>query len=118
MAKITICGRLGKNPEVINKGCKFSLAENAYDFKNKEKMTHWFNVVAFGKTGENIMNYCRKGSWLLVYGRIEPWKTEDKSGFNIVAEDSRFVGDAQKTSEPKEVKETKEQTFSDDDIPW
>lgn len=51
---------------------------------------NFFNVVAFGKTAENVTKYRRKGDPILVEGRLDwsEWETEEgarRQGVKIIA---------------------------------
>jgi single-strand DNA-binding protein len=52
----------------------FSLASNR-QYKNSKgesvKSTVWFRVSAWGKTGEAVNQYCKKGHLVLVVGRLQ-----------------------------------------------
>ena len=119
MAKITIAGRLGNDPEISEKFTKFSVAESGYDFQKKQKATHWFNVTAFGKTAELVNNHVRKGNFIVVYGRCEPWKKGEKQGFNFIAESVVLSGRSENSEgyTPPKV-EHKPMDFDDDSIPF
>ncbi|MHB1546129.1 MAG: single-stranded DNA-binding protein [bacterium] len=84
--KVLLIGNLGKEPEirytpdglaVLN----FSIATSEY-FKTqsgeKSEKTTWHNIVAFGKTGENVANYLNKGKQVFVEGRISTSSYDDK----------------------------------------
>lgn len=61
----------------------FSLATNDYYKNNKgEKMkeTQWHNVIAWGKMAENMNAILRKGSEVLVKGKLVSRSYEDKEG--------------------------------------
>lgn len=77
--QVTLCGRLGKDPEsrATQTGtsvCNFSLAttkkvkDSSGQYVDK---TAWHNCVAFGKTADNCAMYLRKGHQCLVEGEIE-----------------------------------------------
>jgi single-strand DNA-binding protein len=76
--EITIIGNVGNNPEMryIPSGesvTTFSVASNR-EYKNskgeKVKETIWFRVTAWGKTGEAVNQYTKKGHLVLVVGRL------------------------------------------------
>lgn len=61
----------------------FSLATNDYYKNNKgEKIkdTQWHNVIAWGKMAENMNAILRKGSEVLVKGKLVSRSYEDKEG--------------------------------------
>lgn len=84
--QVTICGRLGRDPEVRKAGNQsvstFSLALSEKwkdkDGEQKEK-TSWVRVEAWGVTGQ-IAAEASKGDELVVTGSLETQKWEDKDG--------------------------------------
>ncbi len=76
--KLIIQGNLGKDPEVrySQQGgkavCKFSVAVS--DKGPKGEHTEWFNAVCFDKTAEIAGQYLKKGSPVLLDGKL---KTEE-----------------------------------------
>src|SRR6056297_3499452 len=78
--------------------------KNATDYE-----TDFINVVAFGKTAEFIGNYFAKGNLIMIEGRIQTGKYENKDGVtvyttDVVAEKVNFI----------ETKKQKEQRRGDD----
>ncbi len=77
----------------------FSLATNR-DWKSKDgedvHETHFHRVVAFGKLGENIVAYFKKGAPMLLSGRLSTRSYLSKEGrrrtlSEVIAEDFNFV---------------------------
>jgi len=69
-----------------------------------EDVAEFHNVVAFGKTAENIGKYCTKGKQLFIEGRIQTRKWQDKDGRDrysteIVADQVRFLGGVEQRQE-------------------
>ena len=103
-ANISILGNTGREVSLkySEKGtpvASFPIASNS--FKNgpegRMQVTHWFNVVAFGKTAETLAEHVKKGTHLLVHGRLSfsPWSTdngEPRSGPEISLFSFEFVG--------------------------
>lgn len=94
-------GRLVRDPEEIGdgKGCRFSVASNRY-YKDgsgdRQKDTTFMTVVAWASLADLIMGRCKKGSSVLVEGRLENRSYEDGDGtkkrfVNIIARDVRFI---------------------------
>jgi len=86
--KVTLLGRLGKDPEVRrfeNDGavCNFSLATNrSYKNKNGERIdeTEWHNLVIWSRGLVGIAEkYLKKGSLLYVEGRLATRSWEDQN---------------------------------------
>jgi single-strand DNA-binding protein len=77
--KVFLFGNLTRDPELkaLPSGvnvCNFSIATNR-TFKDrdgkKQEQTEFHNVVAFGRTADIIAQYLKKGSSVLVEGRIQ-----------------------------------------------
>lgn len=81
MNQVILIGRLGKDPEMGEKGefkwANFSLATN--DRSGKEELTNWHNVTVFEKTAENCAKYLSKGSLCAVTGSIR-YEQYEKDG--------------------------------------
>lgn len=73
MIKVFVLGRIGSDP-ADNKDYKgsdcvaFSFA--AQNFSKTDETT-WFDCLAYGKTGDVVKNYTKKGSRLFVEGTIK-----------------------------------------------
>ena len=71
--KVILLGNSGKDPETreINgkKLSKFSLATS--EKYNDKEYTSWHNIEAWGKTAEIVELYVKKGSQVLVIGKIK-----------------------------------------------
>lgn len=78
--KVFLRGRVGKNPEQFSSVTKFSIAtsENFKDQSGEwQERTEWHNIIAFGKTGENIMRKVRKGDLIAIdEGKLQTRKFE------------------------------------------
>lgn len=85
---VTLAGRLTKDPEVrrTNSGkavVSFSIACER-DFKNNgEKVTDFFNIVAWGNTAEFVGKYIGKGRMVAVAGRLETRSYEKQNGDKV-----------------------------------
>jgi len=62
-------GNLGSDPESRNNGCKFSVA--THTFRKGDQTTQWVDVLAFGKTSEQCLEYLNKGRKVFIQGRFE-----------------------------------------------
>jgi single-strand DNA-binding protein len=101
--KATIIGNITRDPELkaLPSGsnvCSFSVATNRSYKKTdgtKTEEVQFHNCVAFGKTAELIHQYMKKGSQILVEGRLQTrnWETKDggkRSTTEIVVENMQF----------------------------
>jgi single-strand DNA-binding protein len=70
-AQTTLIGHLGRDPETRQVGdtsvTNFSVAHTRKR-KGKDPITTWWNVDAWGKTGELAAQYLKKGSACLIVG--------------------------------------------------
>lgn len=73
----------------------FTIAENRYNFKTKEKEAQFFMVTAFGKKAEIISEYFHKGDKIKVGGHMDFVSYADEEGqqhqyWRIILEDFEF----------------------------
>jgi single-strand DNA-binding protein len=140
---IIIVGNVGRDPEMrYTPGgqavTSFSVATNRqYTNNNGEavKETIWFRVSAWGKTGEVCNQYLKKGSKVLVEGRLtaDPntggprvWTAQDgspRASFEVSAQTVRFLSSRSDTAEPgtgggPAVEEGMAPTGDEGDIPF
>src|SRR5882724_3142584 len=102
--KAIVIGNLTRDPELRSlpsgiKVCSFSLATNrVWKDKNgaKQESTDYHNVVVFGRQAETVAQYMKKGSSILVEGRIQTRSWDDKNSgekkyrTEIVADRTQF----------------------------
>jgi len=92
MNKVILMGRLTRDPEVrYSQGdspmaiARYSLAvDRRFNRNNQDGQTADFiNCVAFGKSGEFAEKYLRKGTKMLVEGRIQTGSYTNKDGVKV-----------------------------------
>lgn len=100
--KVILYGNVTRDPELKalpsgNKVCNFSLATNrTWKDANgaKQEAVEYHNVVFYGKQAEVIAQYMRKGSGIMVEGRLatRSWETDGKKNYRteIVGENFQF----------------------------
>ncbi|HUB00950.1 MAG TPA: single-stranded DNA-binding protein [Terracidiphilus sp.] len=84
--KVILLGNVGKEPEIRSTGggtlvANFSIAtsERYKDQQgNWQDRTEWHNIVAYGRLGEIVRDYVKKGSKLYVEGRLTTRSWDDK----------------------------------------
>lgn len=89
--RVILIGRLTKDPEkkVLNSGTevvRFGLATDRYFLDKsgqKRQETEFHNVVLFGKIGNIASLYLKKGSLVLVEGRIQTRTWQDNDGNKV-----------------------------------
>ena len=104
-SKAIIVGNITRDPELRStpsgaQVCGFSVAVNR-NYKDSsganQESVSFIDCSAWGKAAEIIAQYAKKGSGILVSGRLEQRSWEDKEGqkrsrVEIVVEDFNFVG--------------------------
>ena len=102
--KAILIGNLTRDPELRSlpsgiKVCTFSLATNrVWKDKNgaRQEAADYHNVVVFGRQAETVAQYMKKGSSILVEGRMQTRSWEDKNSgekkyrTEIVADRTQF----------------------------
>ena len=143
--KAIVIGNLTRDPELRSlpsgvKVCTFSLATNrVWKDKNgaRQESADYHNVVVFGRQAETVAQYMKKGSSILVEGRMQTRSWEDKTSgekkyrTEIVADRTQFgpksggggspspsVQSAQTSSEESDSIEYPEEDINPEDIPF
>lgn len=100
--KVFVAGNLTRDPELraLPSGaqvCSFSVATNRvwYDQnKQKQEATEYHNIVVFGRQAETSAQYLKKGSGVLVEGRLQTrsWEKDGQKQYRteIVADRVQF----------------------------
>ena len=109
MNKVILMGRLTRDPEVrYSQGAtplaiaRYTLAVDRRNTKSNngdEQTADFINCVAFGKSGEFAEKYFRKGTKLLVSGRIQTGNYTNKDGVKVYT--TEVVVDDQEFAESK-----------------
>ena len=103
--KVTLIGRVGKDPEIKYTGAgkaiaNFSIAtsESYKDKQTNEKVekTEWHNISAFDRLAEVIGEYVKKGALLYVEGKIQTRKYEkdgvERYATSILINEMKMLG--------------------------
>lgn len=101
--RVILAGNLVRDPEIryLPSGLSvtsFSIAVNSRYRQNNEQKEEvsFFDVVVFGKMGENCAEYLSKGRPVLVEGRLRQrrWEAEGtrRSKIEVVASGVQFLG--------------------------
>jgi len=109
--QVQLIGNLGKDVELVtlesgNKLARITLATNSY-YKNKEgekvQETQWHNLNAWGKKAEAMEKILKKGSELIVNGKLTYTNYVDKEGikrYNSVIVVNDFMTISKKEETP------------------
>lgn len=94
MNKVILCGRMTRDAEVrYSQGesstavARFSLAVDRRFKRDGEYNADFINCVAFGKTGEFMEKYGKKGTKFIVEGRIQTGNFTNKDGQKVYTTD-------------------------------
>jgi single-strand DNA-binding protein len=110
--KVFLMGNLTRDPErrtFANGGyvTRFSMATNRrykHNGEMKEEVT-FIDCDVFGSTGDAVAQYCRKGSPVIVEGRLKSEQWEDRqtgqkrSRMKVACESVQFINSAQSRTE-------------------
>ncbi len=88
MNKVILMGRLTKDPEVRygtsgSAVANFSLAVDRRFKREGQPDADFFNCVAFGKTGEFVEKYLKKGTKIVLDGEIQNNNYTNKEGKTV-----------------------------------
>ncbi|PIR72701.1 MAG: single-stranded DNA-binding protein [Candidatus Nealsonbacteria bacterium CG10_big_fil_rev_8_21_14_0_10_36_24] len=128
--KVILVGRLTKDPEARTTPsgqtvCNFGLATNRVwtdrETNQKQEKTEFHNIVLWRKLAEIASQYLKKGSLVLIEGRMETRSWQDANGnkkykTEVVAE-SMQLGPRSNYQETKQSPLKKSETTQEDDIP-
>lgn len=104
MNKVIQIGCLCKDPDVRYSQAaepmavaKFSIAVNRKFKREGEPEADFFNVTAFGKLGQFVEKYLKKGTKIALTGKLQNNNYTDKNGVKryevqIIAEEIEFAG--------------------------
>ena len=127
--RITLMGRLTHDPQLRHKQIQdadhiavanFSLAVTRdYKSKDGEKVTDFFDIVAWRQKAEFVTKYFKKGQMVYIDGRLQLDRWEDKDGnkrrtYRIVAENIYFA-DSKKSQEDAQNNRSNNFAEPDDD---
>lgn len=121
MGRITADLELRQTPSSVSV-LSFRIAVNRpFVTKNGERATDFFNVVAWRAQAEFIAKYFKKGSLILVDGRLESREYVDKNGttqrvVEIIAENVSFTGEAKQFNNDSQGSPRAEEPEMDENI--
>ena len=125
MNKVLMMGRLTKDPEITyaksdqNKAiARYTIAINRVVKKDTEPAADFIPCVAFGKSAEFAQKYLKKGTKLVVEGRlyqsiwVDSETKKNRSAINIIVEKQEFA--ESKKEDTQGTVDTKAQDITDD----
>ncbi len=93
MNKVILMGRLTRDPDIRYGGAnntavaRFSLAVDRRFKREGDPEADFFNLVAFGKTGEFVEKYLRKGTKVVIEGELRNNNYTNKDGQTVYQND-------------------------------
>ena len=124
MNKVILMGRLTKDPEVrYSQGnqpmaiAKFTLAVDRRIKKEGEQSADFISCTAFGKSGEFAEKYLKKGTKVVLSGRIQTGSYTNKDGQKVYTTD--VIAESIEFAESKKSEETSNSSSDTDfmDVP-
>ncbi len=129
-SKAIITGNLTRDPELRTTPggtsvCSFSVAVNRVyrDNGEQKESVSYIDCSAWSKLGEMIAQYAKKGSGVLVSGRLDQHSWEDKntgqkrSRVEIVVEDFNFISNSRDNNGGSSSESSSSDTQAQEDIP-
>ena len=101
----------------------FAIAcERDFKDKNGEKQTDFIDVIAFKGTALFVSKYFSKGRTIIVDGRLQTRKWQDKDGNNRksveVIADNVYFGDSKNNNEQPTQEQPQVDLYPDNDLPF
>ena len=133
MNKVELIGRLTKDPELKYTKSNIPIASYTVAINSnygEKQQTDYINIKSWGKSGEFVSNYFKKGQQIAIVGRLKNNNYEDKDGnkrytTEVITENIDLIGDKkqekpQEGPKPEKKKSTNDEWFTldDDDLPF
>lgn len=120
MNVFSFTGNLGRDAETRQAGDStvtgFSVAVKS-GWGDRER-TVWVDVSVWGKRGEAIEPYLKKGGQVAVTGELSTHEHKGKTYLKVRANDVTLLGGKSDQAKPSEEKPLEERAFEDDSIPF
>jgi len=134
MNKVILMGRLTKDPDMRGEGtnlvARYSLAvDRRFKDNDGNYQTDFINIIVFGKGAEFAEKYLKKGTKVVVTGRIQTGSYTNKEGAKIyttdvIVEDQEFAESKSSGTQQENETVSKDDDFMDltpeqkDDMPF
>ena len=116
--KVFLMGRLTKEPDMRGEGtglvARYTLAVDRRFQKDGEQTADFINIVVFGKGAEFAEKYLKKGTKVVVTGRIQTGSYTNKDGQKVYTTD--VIAEDQEFAESKTTSDAKAEPTSDGDF--
>lgn len=118
MNKVCLMGRLTKDPDIRGEGnnlcARYTLAVDRRYQKDGEQQTDFIPCVVFSKGAEFAQKYLKKGTKVVVTGRIQTGSYTNKEGAKIYTTDV-IVEDQEFAESKSSGSQQENETVSNDD---
>lgn len=112
MNKVILMGRLTRDPEVRYSGemaiARYTLAVDRVK-REGEQSADFIRCVVFGRGAEFSEKYLRKGTKVVICGRLQTGKYTDRDGRDVYTTD--VIIETQEFAESKNAEKQQEQTY-------
>lgn len=127
--KVTLIGRLGKDPELGNASgkpyCRISLATNeswkGQDGERHER-TDWHNITIWGRSAEYVAGRAAKGNLVFVEGQLRnrTWTDKDGNSHKVVEVNVNLNGTVKilDGAKAQEQSQTAQPVEKEEDLPF
>ena len=127
MNKVCLIGNLTKDPELRYTKNNTPVASYTIAINTRygeQQQTDYINITTWGKSGEFVNKYFKKGQTISITGRLKNKNYESNGvkhyGMEVVTEDIEFVGAKKEAANnqcsPEE--QTLNFTYDDDELPY
>lgn len=128
-ASATLIGHLGRDPETrrTQSGVDItSVSMGVSTGYGNNKKTTWWNIIAFDKTGEAMVNHLKKGDAAMFVGEpaLREWKDKDdatRQSLELTVQRMVLIGgkdDSRSERAPVKTKPASSDAPFDDEIPF
>ena len=127
MNKVNLIGNLVRDPELRYTKQNTPVASYTIAINTRygeQQQTDYINISTWGKSGEFVSKYFKKGQPIAITGRLRNKNYEDSKGnkryeMEVVTEDIEFVGSKKEESnKPQEEEFTPNFEIGEDDLPF
>lgn len=109
--QVILLGKVGRDPEKANSSktiVHFSVATSTGGYKKADgtevpEKTEWHSITAFDKLGDVVMQRVKKGTPVFVCGRLSSSKKDDKTYWEVIADDINILSTSAPQQPPKPV---------------
>lgn len=123
MNKVILVGRFVRDPELKQTTNGQSTVTVTLAVKDGSNKAEFIDVVAFDKTAENTVRYCKKGSKVVAFGslKIDSYESQGvkKKYPKVIAQNIEFLDSKEDSvADVPTTTSTMQEVYDDEDIPF